>query len=1280
MTKAKPRLRSKRNKSSHRKFPIVGIGASAGGLEAFTKLLKNLPTNTGMAFVLVQHLSPQYESFLAEILSKVTAMPVLEVRNGTRVEPNCIYVIPPNVSMGISEGILRLLPRPTQERPHLPVDYFFRSLAVDQGNDAIGVVLSGTGSDGAEGLKFIKGEGGITFAQAPESAKFGGMPQRAILVDHVDFILAPDAIGRELSKISKHPYLLEQGLTQKESAKRIEHDKETVDKILGLTKASTGVDFTQYKRTTIHRRIMRRMVVHKVDRVSNYLAILKGDKSEPTALLNDILINVTAFFRDRDVFEKLRSVVFPALLKNRKKGDPIRVWVPGCATGEEVYSIAILLLEFLGDRLTQFPVQIFGSDLSETCIAKARAGRYMEGISEHVPKELLNRYFVKSDKGYLVAKAVRDLCVFARQDVANDPPFSRLDIVSCRNVMIYLEPVLQRKVLTMFSYALKPKGFLVLGHSETPNLASTLFSPVEKKEKIYSVNPSTAQARPIFTTIPQILDTHPQTVKLASAHFNFDPIEKETDQMIVNHFAPPCVVINDQLEVVQFRGDTTRFLVNQSRRPSFNILKMAREGLAPALKTLIETVKSKGKAKSGEIRFRGEQALCSVVLEAIALRSAKGCYFILFKEGPVSLSQPDNQTPEEVKSSKGSKGSKASVEREKSRAAQLARELAETKAYLESMNRDLESTNQDLQSANEEVLSANEELQSANEELETAKEELQSGNEELTTVNDELQSRNAELDRLNNDLINLLGSIEIPILMIGKDGRVRKITPAAQRALSLQVGDVGRPIREIKSNFEVLGLDLDLEKSVSDVIETMAVSETEIQDRSKRWFRLQVRPYRTLDNRIDGAVVALIDIDALKRSLVEIEHARAEAESARASAEAGNRAKDLFLATLSHELRTPLTTILSYSQLLRLGKLSPEATKKGVLMIEQSAQAQAQLINDLLDVSRIMMGKLALDVQDVDPVSVLHAAVESVRPLAERKSLKIQEKVLEKNVRVRGDLVRLKQVFLNLLTNAIKFSHSGGKIELSVDRVGHSDSEFVRIQVRDFGKGISPKFLPHLFDRFSQADSSSTRVHGGMGLGLAIVKSLVEAQGGTVTAESEGEGNGATFIVMLPAMIVDVMGGEAAGDRISIKSVGARESRPRAQKHPSLKGIKVLLVDDDPGARESIGALLASLGANVTVADSAQAAIEALPKVRPSILLSDLAMPGEDGFGLLSRVRRLKQKELAKVPAIALTAFAGLEDKKRAIAAGFLAHLAKPLDSLDIATAIFKLAKKRSKQ
>ncbi|MEO7163667.1 MAG: chemotaxis protein CheB, partial [Bdellovibrionia bacterium] len=641
-TKAKSLEAAPRVHTEDTAFPVVGIGASAGGLEAFTKLFSNLPPDTGMAFVLIQHLSPQHESLLPEIISRATTMSVVEVKDRTRVVPNHVYVIPPNATMGFHDGCLRLTPRGEHEQPHLPIDFFFRSLSDEMKTNAIGIVLSGTGSDGSEGLKVLKGEGGISFAQEPDSARFKGMPQRAINVDHLDFILPPEQIALELLKISRLPFVHASlsGATIDQDI----HETADTDKILTLVRQSTGVDFLRYKRTTVRRRILRRMAVNKVERFSDYYALLKESRTEQNALFDDILINVTWFFRDPEEYERMKAVIFPALIKNRRLGDPIRVWSAGCATGEEAYSIAIALLEYLGDKLGHYPIQIFASDLSESCIAKARTGKYTDSISENVSPERLAKFFVKSDAGYQVNKLVRDLCVFAKQDLVNDPPYSKLDFISCRNVLIYLESSLQQKALTVFNYVLKPTGFLVLGISETPNVAAKFFNRIGKKGKIYSVNPKSAQARPVFTNSKNLVDnTFSGGGRASFSSVALDTVERETDRLLAAHYAPPSVVINENLEIIQFRGDTSPFLVNQTGRANFQILKMARDILAPHLKSLIEAAKKGAAAKSGSIKVRNGDKLVLVSLEVIPVRalSTSRCFLILFTKPDASSSAQD---------------------------------------------------------------------------------------------------------------------------------------------------------------------------------------------------------------------------------------------------------------------------------------------------------------------------------------------------------------------------------------------------------------------------------------------------------------------------------------------------------------------------------------------------------------------------------------------------------------------------------------------------------------
>jgi two-component system CheB/CheR fusion protein len=590
----------------------------------------------------------------------------------------------------------------------------------------------------------------------------------------------------------------------------------------------------------------------------------------------------------------------------------------------------------------------------------------------------------------------------------------------------------------------------------------------------------------------------------------------------------------------------------------------------------------------------------------------------------------------------------------------LQEELKELHEYQQSLTEKFERTQEDLTAANEELQSANEELQSTNEELETAKEELQSGNEELTTVNDELQTRSIEQSQTNNDLINLLGSVEIPIVMLSDDQKVRRFTPLAGKALNLIASDAGRPLSDLKLNFSSPSGEINLGKMVTETIETMVSQEIEVQDHKGHWFRLQVRPYKTIDNKIDGAVLALVDINNLKRSLKEVKAAKKEAEKA-------NRTKDVFLATLSHELRTPLTAILSWAQMLKSGKLNAEKSKSAVDVIVESAKAQAQLINDLLDVSRIVAGKLSLETQEVDPTFIVLAAVEAVRPLAAAKSIQLETLFGHQMGTVMADPNRLKQVFWNLLTNAVKFSAPDSKIVVRVDRVNDSSTgkPMIMIRVEDSGKGIDAEFLPHIFDRFSQEDSSSIRVHGGLGLGLAIVHDLIELHGGTVGVESLGNNQGTTFTVMLP-LKSDQMG--AAPQTNALKN-----SVNVGNQSVKLDGVRILVVDDEANARDASCELLSSHGAEVMSAGSAKEGFSIFNHFKPHILVSDIAMAGEDGYSLIKKVRALSHVAGGNTPALAMTAYAGHEDVEKALAAGFQIHLAKPVDGEDFLNSIAKL-------
>ncbi len=838
------RLGSKKQK----KFPIVGIGASAGGLEACSALLKALPNNLGMAYVLLPHLDPSRESAFSEILSRTTKMKVLEATDHTRVEPNRVYVIAPNCEMTIADGMLHLTSAAEPRAVRATVDRFLRSLAGDQGNQAIGVILSGTGSDGAIGLAAIKGEGGITFAQ-DSTAKYDGMPASAIAGGWVDMVLPPQGIAEELKRIAQHPYLLSTVPTDHAGYTRMEQ----MGQVFGILRRATRVDFSEYKLPTIGRRVARRMALHKIEDLVEYVAVLRRDRAEVAALYQDLLINVTSFFRDRDAFDALRTVVYPELVKRRDNA-AIRIWVPGCATGEESYSHAIALNEYLSEHRAEAAVQIFGTDLSESGIHRARVGVYKESIADDISPARLKRYFHKVEGGYQITKAVRDQCIFSLQNVFNDPPFSRVDLISCRNVMIYLSQSLQKRVIPVFHYALNPDGFLMIGNTEgLVGPGSELFEIAERKQKIYRKRPvpsPIASGFSVRVSEPLLPTLNADAKPVASGRMSTD-LQRESDRLLLAHYAPPSVVVNDQLEVVQTRGHTGPFLELPPGKVTTNVLKMARPGLLFELQNAIEEAKkSGGEVVRPDVAVEGNGSPRRLTLRVTPFKSPaqqKHCFLVAFEPPSESRVKPTDTVPRALADDERSVKDK--------QIAQLKQELAATKEYLQSIIEAMDATNEELQSANEEIQSGNEELQSTNEELQTSKEELESANEELHTVNEEMQHRNEQLYQANNDLNNLLNRVNLPMVIVGPELNIRRYTPLAGNVLGLTDSDVGRPIARLRLKM----LDgADLEQFMLDVITERRPAHRQLQDAKGRACELRVTPYWTSDNRIDGVILSLL--------------------------------------------------------------------------------------------------------------------------------------------------------------------------------------------------------------------------------------------------------------------------------------------------------------------------------------------------------------------------------------------------------------------------------------
>ncbi|MDA8390647.1 MAG: PAS domain S-box protein [Gammaproteobacteria bacterium] len=904
MTDGQPERKTGAARVGARRFPIVGIGASAGGLEAFTQLLAHLPADTGMGFVLVQHLAPAHPSALAHLLSAATVMPVYEAAGKQRILPNHVYVITPSTALRMVHGVLEAR---TTERPtgvQHSIDSFLESLAADRQEQAIGVILSGNASDGTLGLEAIKAHGGVTFAQ-DDSAQYHSMPHSAIFAGCVDRILPPEGIALELARMARHPYVQaaslpaakrslgaagvagqpdgpEDAAAPARSKRKAGGAAGTAAEadfrvILRLVRNHSRVDFSPYKPITIGRRIARRMALHGLTEPKDYLDLLRSDDREVDKLYADLLICVTEFFRDPEAFEALRHEVFPALLRFARNEQP-RIWVPGCSTGEEAYSLAMAFAEFSERARSTYPLQIFATDLNEALIDKARTAFYPEAALRKMQPERLRRFFIPQEGGgYRVTKELRERIVFARHNLLGDPPFSRMNLVSCRNLLIYLDAPAQARLIANFHYALRPDGFLFLGASESIATAVDLFQSRDRKHKIYMKRMGIAPQLPSAPAASRGNDaarTAVRSLRPGARHLEFN-VQREADRVTVKRFAPPGVLINADGEILQFRGSTNPYLELPSHKVSFNVLDMARGSLRASLRGLIKRAQKEGQPvrRPYAADASDEPTDPPVNLEVIPLKNLKERHYLILFEpvvageaaGPVTYGDGAPRTRAETADPKAASR----------RLRLLEHELAEARDYAQALQEQYETANEELQTSNEEAQSANGELQSTNEQLETSKEEIDSANEELITLNAELTHRNVELTRLNDDLANLQASVSLPILVLGRDLRIRSFTPPAVPLFNLVATDVGQSLRGVAHRLDCP----DLAQIITVAIDTVRAQERELRDLDGRWYLLRVQPYLTLDNKIDGAILVLVSIDALKRSALEARQALDYAEA-----------------------------------------------------------------------------------------------------------------------------------------------------------------------------------------------------------------------------------------------------------------------------------------------------------------------------------------------------------------------------------------------------------------
>lgn len=1106
-------------------FPVVGIGASAGGLDTFKRLLKAIPENSGMAFILVQHLDPSHDSILADLLQRVTKIPVLEITDNIKVAPDHIYIIPANKLLTASDGLLQLSARPPKNQRSMPIDLFFESLAEVHQNHAIGVVLSGTGTDGTLGLKAIKAHGGFTFAQDQRSASYDGMPQSAIDADVVDYILTPEDIPRQLLALNDSFRLNSDN--SNENLKQKEEDG--FKHILSLLRIRKGVDFTYYKQTTIQRRISRRIVLSMKKNISEYLPFLKENVAELDILYQALLIPVTEFFRDPVIFKDMTEKIFPVLFKERSDNDTLRIWIAGCSTGEEAYSFLICLYEYFGEKASVNKFQIFATDISEIAIAKARNGIYTKNETEGVSPDRLEKFFTLSNNGFQINKNIRDACIFALHNYLKDPPFAKMDMISCRNSLIYMDPFLQKNALTTFHYSLKGTGFLFLGKSETATQMPELFTAFDKNDKIYSPKPVRGKFSHVIATRKGDIIKTKNDEKVSHDKIR-DSFQKNADEVLLSRFAPPGVITNMELDIIQFRGSTGMWLESSPGKPSLNIIKMAREGLAFELRNALHKVKTSKEVLVKEnipIEFMGEERL--VTIEVIPLTNLIEPHFlVLFR---------DSTLPKEQKRKNKSVGQKNEKQsKDEIQNHNLQTELAQVREDMRSITEAQEASNEELQSANEELLSSSEELQSLNEELETSKEETQTSNEELIVINQELYDRNEQLNLARQYAESIVTTIREPIIILNKNLTVRTANNSFYKKFkTLPEETEGKALFELGNNqWNIPGLGEMLNKILP---EKSSIVDFEVyHDFPVIGFRtmfLNATQILRTNNEEPSILLAFEDItekrkldkelksfaDELEKKVIERTYSLNKANS---ELSYSNESLEQFAYIASHDLQEPLRKISTFSSLLneRFNNDLPDPAKELITKINSSSERMSTLIKEVLDFSKIFHGEMSF--KKVDLNFIISNIIDDFDLLITEKKAKIH---INKLPVIEAIPMQINQLFYNLFSNAMKFIKKDqapvitiSSKMVSAEELGNhpslnQDMPFCKICFKDNGIGFEQQFADQIFLIFHRLHGRSE--FAGTGIGLALCKKIVINHQGEIFAQSD-ETNGALFQIILP--------------------------------------------------------------------------------------------------------------------------------------------------------------------
>ncbi len=1190
-------------------FVIVGIGASAGGLESLERMFRSMPVNMGAAFVVIQHLSPDFKSLMDELLSRYTELPIHRAEHGMPVEPNSVYLIPPKKEMIISNRRLLLTDKDPDKALSMPIDRFFRSLAQDSGKFAVGVILSGSGSDGSRGVRDIHAAGGLVVCESEETAKFDGMPLATLGTGDVDAVCAPEQIP---SVIEQH--IRQLPLVAPSSPNEPTPELNGIKTVFRLLNEQYGIDFSHYKPNTVIRRIQRRLSIHQIGSLPEYAERLTSDHAELNSLYRDLLIGVTRFFRDAEAFETLEREVLPELIN--KADDELRVWVAGCATGEEAYSLAILLRELLDAAGSKLSVKIFATDVHRASLSVASEAIYPEDSVAAVSSDRLERFFTRKPDGYHVSSELRQMLVFATHNVIKDAPFTKLDLIACRNLLIYFRPLAQKKAISLFHFGLRTGGALWLGPSETPGEFQDEFETIDPHWKMYR------KSRDV--RLPVDLRTPATTATLLPRGINLAPSAPPRGlpdpgligayDALLARYMPPAILINERRELLHVFGGAERLLQVKPGRPSSDAL----DGLPGDLRTAVvgavqRVLKDWAAVRYSGIRSRldGAERLYDLSVEPVDNPRSRLAQLLIVLRPAAESADTEPASPRARDYD--------TQETSRERIEELESELRFSKENLQATIEELETSNEEMQATNEELVASNEELQSTNE-------ELQSVNEELFTVNAEYQRKITELSELTADMDNLLESTDVGTIFLDPDLSIRKFTPQGGQVFHLLPQDIGRPIAGFSHTFVYDKLMEDIRQ----VRSSNAPCYREVRDQRGQWWYLRILPYRK-KSAYEGIVLTLIDVTPLKQAEEKLSEAV--------------RLRDEFLAMLSHELRNPLAAIQNASQLLNVICDENDETREACDVVHRQSAHLGRLLDDLLDVSRVTQRKIELQRQTCSVWKIVRNALEATRPQIDARRIDFQQPTATNpRLCVDGDPVRLQQALANVLGNAVKYTPPGGNVTLSVS----ADDDVISLRVRDSGIGIPPQKLDSIFDLFVQGEGTLHRSGTGMGIGLTLSRSIVELHGGTITARSDGAGRGSEFTIQLPRIAGEPDAEQERGAEFTKQSAAGRfESR-------------VVIVEDSADNRRMLKQLLEVQGCEVFTAENGTKGLAVIEQYQPDIALIDIGLPGLDGYEVARQVRTNLGN--TKTFLAALTGYGQPSDVRKALDAGFDVHLVKPVN------------------